>query len=762
MLTSDNELLGLYIKSGDQQAFEQLIRRHSAMVMGVCRSLLWQPEDAEDAFQAAFLLLSQKAPKLLAHNSVGGWLHEATYRTCLKLRKKISRTREVKMEHDPSHSTEPWQTISAARENELLHKEILRLPKKYRNVVVLCHLEGKTRAQAASVLDCTTASVKATLARSRKLLRRRLLKKGIAASVCLSAIATSQSANGATASTLTSNFVSESLIHSTLQVCESAHKGLTSAKILQIQSLISKGLSMNWGVNQIAWAGATSFAAIAVFACLSVNGGLGTDVNANVKLDKNRETKSRWTSTSFEFPAKGTNQIQEGRLVAGVALPEQENETAKKATETWSEYIDRLVKADYMTAEQKAKWESGEPVTVEKTIPVTKTRFEPRTRMVNVQRMRNEVKDGKNVQVPFTEQVQQTYTVAVPFVENVEAAMTVPAPKAEPEDATFPGLQTTDGTPIARAANRQNRAVFAAPRPIAAANVVRGNPNFDSRKNSEESWSEYVDRLFDNNYLTEDEYDQWQAGNSVTIKNEFPLTSMTAEARKRTVTVTVMENEVDEDGKTRTVPKQQQVEQEYTVMVPTTTQRQINLEIPAKGTQAEDETNEGFRNADGDKLDRNIRLPIRPGYRPDPTGELEAQTAELKAVSQKLPDETWNEYVDRLVEARIIKPHHRKRWLNGDSVKIENKFNLVHQRQETRTRLVNVPKTVYETNEKGERVPRTEMEQVEQQYTVTIPVSAQKQGAFSIPKKGSKPEDATTTGFIFRNVEPRNTFQRRR
>ena len=133
MLFADDELLGLYVHNDDRVALEQLIRRHSKMVMGVCRSLLWQQADAEDAFQAVFLLLSKKAPKLLKHNSLGGWLHESAVRISLKHRGRIIRKREVAMSEEPiGKASEPWQTIAKSRDKELLNLEISRLPIRYR------------------------------------------------------------------------------------------------------------------------------------------------------------------------------------------------------------------------------------------------------------------------------------------------------------------------------------------------------------------------------------------------------------------------------------------------------------------------------------------------------------------------------------------------------------------------------------------------------------------------------------------------------
>ena len=78
MIIGDNELIGLYLGNGDVDALNQLVNRHSRLVYGVCRKMLWRAEDAEDAFQIVFLLLCKKAPKLLEHNSLAGWLHKTS------------------------------------------------------------------------------------------------------------------------------------------------------------------------------------------------------------------------------------------------------------------------------------------------------------------------------------------------------------------------------------------------------------------------------------------------------------------------------------------------------------------------------------------------------------------------------------------------------------------------------------------------------------------------------------------------------------
>ena len=117
-------------------------------------------------------------------------------------------------EEDLSHKgNEPWQSIANACDCEMLHREISRLPKRYRDVIVLCHLEGKSRSQTATILDVTTASVKASLVRGRKLLRKRLLRQGIAVSTAFGIAAN-------LANTSFAGEVADSLIQSTLHHCQ--------------------------------------------------------------------------------------------------------------------------------------------------------------------------------------------------------------------------------------------------------------------------------------------------------------------------------------------------------------------------------------------------------------------------------------------------------------------------------------------------------------------------------------------------------------
>src|SRR5208283_330735 len=149
---SDGELLQYFIDQQEEAAFEALVRRHGPMVLGVCRRVLNQAEDAEDAFQATFLVLVRKAASIVPREMVGNWLYGVAYRTARKAKAAAARRhlkeREVRhMPHPEPTGDEMWQEL-----RPLLDRELHRLPDKYRVPVVLCDLEGKTRKEAARQL----------------------------------------------------------------------------------------------------------------------------------------------------------------------------------------------------------------------------------------------------------------------------------------------------------------------------------------------------------------------------------------------------------------------------------------------------------------------------------------------------------------------------------------------------------------------------------------------------------------------------------
>jgi RNA polymerase sigma factor (sigma-70 family) len=177
---SDGRLLEAFLARRDEAAFAALVRRHGPMVLGVCRRVLRHQQDAEDAFQAAFVVLARRAASVRAE-TLGNWLYGVAYRTAIKAKvmsaKRRSREQEAgRMPRPEMSPDEPWREVLP-----LLDRELSRLPDKYRSPVVLCELQGKSRKDAAGQLGVPEGTLSSRLNRARALLARRLSRHGPAA-----------------------------------------------------------------------------------------------------------------------------------------------------------------------------------------------------------------------------------------------------------------------------------------------------------------------------------------------------------------------------------------------------------------------------------------------------------------------------------------------------------------------------------------------------------------------------------------------------
>jgi RNA polymerase sigma factor (sigma-70 family) len=228
---TDGQLLGCFLSNRDEAAFAAIVRRHGPMVLGVCRRVLRDCHDAEDAFQATFLVLARKAA-VVKQGSLGDWLFGVAYRTALQARARNARRRARER---PTRDL-PHPEVAPAELQDwrpLLDRELGRLPEKYRAAIVLCDLEGRPRREVARLLTIPEGTLSSRLAAGRRLLAQRLAKSGLTLSGGLLAAAL---AEGATAQ------LSSALVWSTAKAAALVAAGqvaaVTPAAVVLMQGVI--------------------------------------------------------------------------------------------------------------------------------------------------------------------------------------------------------------------------------------------------------------------------------------------------------------------------------------------------------------------------------------------------------------------------------------------------------------------------------------------------------------------------------------------
>jgi RNA polymerase sigma factor (sigma-70 family) len=182
---SDTQLLRRFAADRDEQAFTLLVERHGPLVLSVCRRVLGMAPDAEDAFQATFLVLARRAGRLRDPELLGNWLYGVASRIARKARTALNR-RRAREKHIHVLAVAPAPPPGLDDDaRSVLAEEVRRLPSTHRAAVGLCYLEGKTNAEAARLLRWPIGTVKGRLARARQILRERLTLRGFGAFVIL-------------------------------------------------------------------------------------------------------------------------------------------------------------------------------------------------------------------------------------------------------------------------------------------------------------------------------------------------------------------------------------------------------------------------------------------------------------------------------------------------------------------------------------------------------------------------------------------------
>jgi RNA polymerase sigma factor (sigma-70 family) len=324
----DGELLGRYVRERDEAAFEALVRRHGSMVFGICQRVLHNRHDAEDAFQASFLVLVSKAASLRSPGMLSSWLHGVAYRTAQHARaaavQRRAKEAAVVVTDSPSDSS---IELRAA-----LDQELDRLPEKYRAVILVCDLEGTTRKQTAQRFGWAEGTVASRLARARRLLANRLAARGLAPTGVTVAAISSDTASACVPPALVAATIHASTLFAAGEV---AAAGALSANVVAL----AKGVLKTMLLIKL-----KMFAVI-----LTVLTVLGAGVAEPTILGGTAEPGPLEGGTASSAPSRQANAAKPAQSVqapaaqsnASANLPEQE--TWRKAS-VWGRYSNLLKK----------------------------------------------------------------------------------------------------------------------------------------------------------------------------------------------------------------------------------------------------------------------------------------------------------------------------------------------------------------------------------------------------------------------------------
>jgi RNA polymerase sigma factor (sigma-70 family) len=193
---SDAQLLQRFVADHDETAFEALLRRHGGLVWGVCRRAMGHEQDAEDVFQATFVVLARQASQIRKPEALASWLHGTALRMAQRARREM--TRRKKHETEAVRAPAAVSSETTVRELQMiLDEEVTRLPENYRAAFTLCVLEGRAREEAAAVLGCEPSTMAVHLCRARQRLKRQLARRGVALSSVLILATLTRSADAA-------------------------------------------------------------------------------------------------------------------------------------------------------------------------------------------------------------------------------------------------------------------------------------------------------------------------------------------------------------------------------------------------------------------------------------------------------------------------------------------------------------------------------------------------------------------------------------
>ncbi|WP_197440399.1 RNA polymerase sigma factor [Polystyrenella longa] len=304
----DSELLDRFVNHGDEAALTLLIRKHSALVMSVCRQIVDDQHEAEDVFQAVFLKLVQKGATIKNGAFLTSWLYRVSYHEACQTNRRRKKQMTVEYNDENITPTELAHHTQSKQQFVVLHEEVERLPERYRGPLILCYLNSMSRKEAADELQVTDAAVKARLMKGRELLRKRLLKRGIAMAAILASWRLDYAQAAANAST--------EMINKTIEQCLS-YSGAEAGATLSSPNSLSQA-SLNLGQKVMPAVSRTSLA-VCIGGAILIAGALITgisisgsdeqsDAKSTSKVSKNADGEISGDSNQIEIKTE-TNQI---------------------------------------------------------------------------------------------------------------------------------------------------------------------------------------------------------------------------------------------------------------------------------------------------------------------------------------------------------------------------------------------------------------------------------------------------------------------
>jgi RNA polymerase sigma factor (sigma-70 family) len=422
---TDGQLLMRFIEQCDRAAVATLVRRHGSMVWGVCRRILESHQDAEDAFQATFLVLIRKATSIRKKEAVGNWLYGVAHQTALKARAMLAkrRTRERQEALMPERAVADKQTGRDLQ--ALLDHELSRLPDKYRKVIVLCDLEGNTRTEASRQLGCPEGTVAARLARARKMLARRLTFRGVTVSGgVLAAALTQDAASGTVPASVVANTIKAL---SAVLLGQAAATGAISMKVAALAEGVLKAMFLNklLKITAVLLLGVGLAAFSSGLAMHQANAAQNKTTEANgspsvpARQDKStRESRDSKPAALAPAPADPTLQSGEPRDLKDLAALAEKQVAIKRAGV-------KVAEAQMKIAEAKLKALKAKVVAAEATVAAAKKRLE---------RYKNA---GTGVGQSEIDDAETAYRTAVAALEEAQS-----------------GIQVGEGTVLLESAHR--------------------------------------------------------------------------------------------------------------------------------------------------------------------------------------------------------------------------------------------------------------------------------------------------------------------